>query len=83
MAQRQPSPETLDRIKNLSYVGSALFGISNDFEGQNKFFLAKEALHRFESGINELVLDAETLAGIKDLIKFLNSEIDRRLRQVS
>ena len=81
MSKIQPSPETLERIKNLAYVGTALFGTTSDISADTNFFLAKESLHRFEEGIDMLELDEETLKGIKDLIRYLNQKIDRRMAE--
>ncbi len=81
MQKTKPSAETYERIKNLAYVGNAVFGNGSDVSGQTNFYLAKEALLKFEEGIDLLELDDETLQGIKELIRYLNIKIDRRLEE--
>lgn len=79
MDKFQPDEPTKDRIKNLAEVGIALMQATNDDSYQTNFYAAKESLKRFEKGIDALNLDPESLDGMKNLIKYLDKKIDRRL----
>lgn len=77
----QPDAPTIDRIKNLAIVGTAIKQAYSE-ENQAVFkdlFPAKAALSKFEEGIRALKLDPEDLQGMLDLIEYLDKKIDRRM----
>ncbi len=76
----QPDQETLERIKNLAYVGNALYEISNEVAGNTDLFLAKDALGKFKVGIDSLGLQGEILKGMQNLIEYLDKKLDKRIK---
>jgi predicted DNA-binding protein len=79
----KPDEETKNRIKNLAYVGTALVQISNEIAGETDYFLAKDALRRFEEGINKLELDYQSRKGMRDLTEYLKKKLDKRIKQLN
>ncbi|GAB4284678.1 MAG: hypothetical protein Kow0081_2030 [Candidatus Dojkabacteria bacterium] len=77
-----PDEETRVRIENLAIVGDALMstGYSETRYGTD-YFLAKEALINFKNGIDKLALSPKAYNGMRNLIKYLDSKIDKRMRQ--
>lgn len=78
---QKPDDATKKRIENLAVVGNAVLSNVTDVGQQTNFFLAKEALNEFAEGIDALELDEKSMIGMKNLIKYLNIKIDRRLRE--
>lgn len=79
--KQKPDAATEERIRNLAAVGKALHDTYSD-ENQEvgtDFFLAKDYLNRFRSGIEKLDLDLEAHDGMIALIEYLQKEIDKRL----
>lgn len=76
----KPDADTADRIKNLAAVGKALFESSSDISFNTDFYLALEALNRFEAGFNKLELDDESVLGMKNLIEYLRKKINKRMK---
>jgi hypothetical protein len=76
-----PDKDTLERIKHLAYVGTALL---QNVESENTFgtnyFLAKEALNNFRGGIAKLNLDPVSIDGMENLIKYLEKKIEKRMK---
>lgn len=78
----QPDAPTIDRLKNLAIVGTA---IKQAYSEENQDFggdlaLAKSALERFKSGLVQLELDQVDLQGMLDLVEYLDKKLDRRLK---
>ena len=76
-----PDDSTVNRIKNLAVVGTA---IKQAYSEENQDFggdllIAKSALRKFEEGINALHLDPESKKGIMNLIEYLDKKLDRRI----
>lgn len=76
---QQPDQATIDRIKNLALVGTALAERSNENTHQTKYYLAKEGLKNFAAGIDNLTLEPESAKGMRELIDYLAAKIDKRL----
>ncbi|KXK26723.1 MAG: hypothetical protein TR69_WS6001000737 [candidate division WS6 bacterium OLB20] len=79
----EPDAETKERIANLAIVGEALnetYGEENMDYGTD-FFLAKEGLLKFKSGIERLNLDPRSRKGMMDLIDYLMKKIDKRMNR--
>lgn len=76
----KPDAATAERIKNLSAVGRALFEADSDITYKTDYFLALEALNRFQSGIDLLELDDESTLGMKNLIEYLRKKINKRMK---
>jgi predicted DNA-binding protein len=74
-----PDPETLERLKNLAYVGNAIYSTVSETSFDTDFYLAIEALNKFKEGINKLILEDEIKRGIDNLIVYLQKKIDRRM----
>lgn len=83
MTSIQTDEETKKRIKNLSIVGKAISEITNENMGQTNVFLAKTALKEFEEGILKLELDPESLEGMRNLVRYLNSILDKQMTQLA
>lgn len=78
---QKPDEATRLRLKNLAYVGNAVFKNASDVTGQNEFFLAMQALLDFEKGINDLELEPDIAEGMQNLIKYLKIKIERRMKE--
>lgn len=76
----QPDPDTLERIKNLAYVGNALFEISNEVGGNTDMYLAKDALQRYKEGLSKLTLPEDLAKGMANLIAYLDKKLDKRIK---
>lgn len=79
---QQPDDDTKERIKNLAIVGTTIaqgFSAENQDVGDN-FMLAREALLRFQEGIDKLELDPPSKQGMLDLINYLQRKLDKRER---
>lgn len=77
--KQAPDPATVTRISNLAVVGKAMMQRANDNSFQTDFLLAKDALKNFEDGIKALQLDPESEHGMRDLIQYLRTKIEKRL----
>lgn len=75
-----PDQETIDRIKNLAFVGSALNETASDTTFMTNFYIAKESLLKFKAGIDKLNLPPESKQGMYDLINYLDQKIDKRIK---
>lgn len=76
----QPDPDTIERIKNLAYVGNALFEISNEVGGNTDMYLAKDSLQKFKAGIEKLELPEDLAKGMQNLIAYLDKKLDKRIK---
>lgn len=74
-----PDKDTKERIKNLATVGRVIVESSHDNSEETDYYLAQEALNRFEQGIDELELDHESKEGMKSLVSYLRGKIERRM----
>lgn len=82
----QPSANTTDdatkkRFSDLSIVGNFLYQVSNDNAEQTDYFLAKTALQEFDQAVKSIDLDLKTRSGMNNLIKYLDTKIEKRNRQ--
>ncbi len=75
-----PDSQTIERIKNLAYVGYALNETASDTTFMTNFYIAKESLLRFKEGIDKLNLEPELKHGMYDLITYLDQKIDKRIK---
>lgn len=74
-----PDSNTIERIKNLADVGTALLEETNENAMQTRFMEALASLDKFAEGIAKLQLDAPSEKGMHDLIEYLRGKIKRRL----
>jgi hypothetical protein len=74
-----PDEETQTRLKSLGQVGEALYSASNDSSYSTNFYLAKAALHDFQSHLNLLSMEEDSKRGMTYLIRYLEREIDKRI----
>ncbi len=77
----EPDQATKTRLEKLAIVGNMLFQISNDNVDQTNYFLAKSSLQSFSEDISNLELDQKTMSGMMNLIKYLETKIDKRQKQ--
>jgi len=78
----QPDAPTIDRLKNLAIVGTAIkeaYSEENQDFGGGELVLAKSALDRFKEGIQQLELEPQDMQGMMDLVDYLNKKLDKRL----
>lgn len=75
----QADDATVDRIKNLGFVGTALMEIANENTHQSKYLVAKQSLVKFMEGINQLDLSPVEKKGMQDLVSYLDSKLQKRL----
>src|SRR5688572_4374600 len=79
-AKRQPDPATLKRLVSLGRVGTALWERSNDNTFDTDYLIAIQDLADFEAGLNELEMEPVVAKGMHDLISYLRTKLDKRLR---
>lgn len=77
-----PSSQTVARLKDLGYVGTALNEVFSETTFSTNLFVAKESLNRFEQSIKQMQIDQTVKKGMEDLIAYLHNKIDRRLKNV-
>ncbi|MEI7579959.1 MAG: hypothetical protein WCJ58_08080 [bacterium] len=78
----KPDQDTAERIENLALVGSLLkhpFGEEEQDIGGG-YYIAREALVKFQAGIEKLKLDEKVHQGITDLVDYLQEKLDKRER---
>ncbi len=76
----QPDEPTMERLRNLAPIGDLLFEVSND-NSEETYFLAKSSLGKFKDGITKLELPPQIMKGMLNLIKYLETKIEKRKRQ--
>ena len=75
-----PDKETEERIRNLAFVGTALYRETSSIGHQTPQYVALEALEKFHKGIDRLDLDEESRQGMHVLIERLREEIKEKLK---
>lgn len=76
-----PDQDTINRILNLGYVGTALFSSESETSFDTDHFIAKEALNKFKEGIEKLDLDPKAKNGINNLIAYLDEKLEEHLKR--
>jgi hypothetical protein len=77
----QPDEPTKKRFELLGRMGDALFQISNEAAGENEYFLAKSAIQEFESEVDKVELESNVLDGVKKVIRYIETKVEKRHRQ--
>jgi|GEM_PF-7000816 len=73
--------DTKKRFADLGIIGDFLYQISHDNAEQTDYFLAKAAINQFLEATRLVELDMKARSGVENLIKYLDSKIEKRKRQ--
>jgi hypothetical protein len=80
----EPDDPTKNRLHHLAAVGKALNDTYSEenLDVGSDFYTALDSLNRFKEGLDQLVLDEQTKAGMNDLVEYLRKKIQRRMEYV-